>query len=397
MHPNKPVEFRRSHKYVEPVLGVVKIQQGLIFFMVYIFIMLKVISRFCPNPFIGLHVYNKYYLCCPGWLNTPIGNLDEDPMDVWNGDKAHAIRRSIIDGSFNFCSKCPVLDSMVGRKIDVGFDYRDGPKAMNLSHDRSCNLKCSFCRTGVIQAKGKEFDRLKNIQDRLMERFGHKLEQLTITGAGDAFGSKLYLGLLRSMRSEDYPNLRITLCTNGLLVDKCWDSILGISKSVQEISVSVDAASAETYRKNRGANWDVLVRNLRFISDIKESQEIKFVLRYCAQENNWREMKDFVLLAKSLNVDKVIFQSIKDLGTMDDYTESAIHLPNHEDYQGFLKMLENPVFQDPIVKMFNFKKIGLFNERNNSESDFGVMSSDRLLENAGHQEGKNRELVQIEM
>jgi MoaA/NifB/PqqE/SkfB family radical SAM enzyme len=221
---------------------------------------------------------------------------------------------------------------------------------------------------------------------------------LTITEGGDAFGSKLYLGLLKEMRSEDYPNLRMTLCTNGLLIDRCWEDIAGISRTVKEMSVSVDAASAETYRINRGADWDVLVRNLKFVRGIKEKRDLNFVLRYCVQSNNWREMEDFVVLAKEVNADKVIFQYIQDLGTLGDYSERAIHLESHRDHQRFIEMLtDNPMFEDPIVKTFNFEKIGLFNERDDCESDSSLLPTDRLLEDTGCQGGEDQALIQLEV
>src|SRR5690606_29995681 len=70
---------------------------------------------FCSKPFTWFEVSRgteegDVFLCCPSWLDTPVGNLTRQTVgDVWNGEVAQDIRRSILDGSFEYCDavKCP--------------------------------------------------------------------------------------------------------------------------------------------------------------------------------------------------------------------------------------------------------------------------------------------------
>lgn len=322
--------------------------------------MLKINESFCSSPFIGLHAYDKYYLCCPGWLRTPIGTLDDDPVKVWKSPLAEKIRKSVFSG-FGYCQNCPHLQEKMGAKIDIPFDYRDGPTALSLSHDLSCNLKCGFCRKELIYAKGNQKERLIQIQDNLISRFGQKIKNLVITQSGDAFASQVHMNLLSKMKSCDYPNLRITLCTNGLLIRNKWAQINGVASAIKEISISVDAATPETYLKNRGASWEQLCENLKFVSDIKKERngDLVFVLRYCVQDNNWREMPDFVLLGESLGVDKIIFQNLEDLKTMSDFEARSVHLKNHNNNTAFRQMLLDPIFKKSFVKTQQLQKFGV--------------------------------------
>ncbi len=73
-------------------------------------------GKFCPKPFerFELQENGSVYLCCPGWLPRPAGNLNSDSAArIWNSDQAQAIRRSILDGDFSYCNKalCPEIQA----------------------------------------------------------------------------------------------------------------------------------------------------------------------------------------------------------------------------------------------------------------------------------------------
>ena len=58
------------------------------------------------------------YTCCPAWLPKPIGNiLKQDKDQIWNSKSAQQIRKSVTEGSFEFCDKsvCPSLITKTGQ------------------------------------------------------------------------------------------------------------------------------------------------------------------------------------------------------------------------------------------------------------------------------------------
>ncbi len=92
-------------------------------------------KSFCDLPF--RHLETTYsgdaFLCCPSWVPLPAGNIfEEDPAEVWNSPSARAIRRSILDGSYRYCSRvyCHLMQNrtLPPRTVDPTLDkpHRDG-------------------------------------------------------------------------------------------------------------------------------------------------------------------------------------------------------------------------------------------------------------------------------
>jgi hypothetical protein len=77
---------------------------------------------FCSKPFEWFEVSRgreegEVFLCCPSWLGTPVGNLTRDSVkETWNGEAAQRIRRSILEGTFEYCNaaRCPYLQTRTG-------------------------------------------------------------------------------------------------------------------------------------------------------------------------------------------------------------------------------------------------------------------------------------------
>src|SRR5689334_2971845 len=74
---------------------------------------------FCSKPFTNLEVVTyprrgDAFLCCQAWLPVSIGNIGEGSVaDLWNGPVARDIRRSVLDGTFEYCnSNCPYLQTI---------------------------------------------------------------------------------------------------------------------------------------------------------------------------------------------------------------------------------------------------------------------------------------------
>ncbi|MDH4206823.1 MAG: SPASM domain-containing protein, partial [Desulfobacteraceae bacterium] len=311
---------------------------------------------FCSKPFKWFEVFQgneigEIYLCCPGWLDTPIGNLQHQSVEeIWNGEKAQEIRRSILDGSFRYCnrSRCPFLQSVTW-PVEKVEDVQDedlklvieeeltvlpyGPRAINCSYDRSCNLSCPSCRTEVIVETANK-QQIVEVQDRICNEALRDAHLLYITGSGDPFGSPFYRKWLRTMKRGDMPNLKaIFLHTNGQLwTPRMWDTISkDIRQLIKSTEISIDAASSETYAINRReGKFEILLTNLEFISKLRETGFLKYVkISMVVQENNFKEMPDFVRLGKRFNFDAVFFSQLVNWGTYSDeeFNNRAIHLP----------------------------------------------------------------------
>jgi MoaA/NifB/PqqE/SkfB family radical SAM enzyme len=328
-------------------------------------------GHFCPLPFDFAQIdpLGQMYLCCPQTLPEPVGNLSEmEFMEAWNSEKALAVRSSILDGSFRYCSEttCGVLqsrslpktveiqDSRHREIIDKQLTHiEDGPLTVNMSYDRSCNLSCPSCRKEMVVLKGKSRERAEVIHQRVINGAVPNAERLIITGSGDPFGSKLFFSFLREFDPTAYPKLKISLSSNGLLfTPKTWDSIC--NEAIDRVDISVDAAEPMAYLLNRGGDYEVLVENLHFIGDLRRSGKIgSFELHFVVQANNFRQMKDFVQLGLDVAADHICFKQIVNWGTFSEeqYLSRAVQLSSHPLHEEFTGLLNDPVFRIDKVYM----------------------------------------------
>lgn len=339
-------------------------------------------GRFCRNPFVQLDIHEdgRAYSCCSSWLPTPLGNLKTLTVgEAWNSQASQAIRESIFDGSFRYCYKkvCPAIqggtlptmeearrDPLLRDIIDRRQTRLDElPSFINLCNDASCNLYCPSCRVERINyPHGKQFEKRKHLQDKVTQSlFSEPTDRhftVNVTGSGDPFASRVFREFLYNLNGDDFPNLRINLQTNGvLLTSRNWQRMRKIHRNIAAILVSFDAGTEETYAiTRRGGNWPLLLDNTARLGELRKSGKLNMLrLDFVVQWANYREMPAFVALAKSLGADQVAFSMVLDWGTWSiaEYEKHCIWKQDHPEFDDFITVLEDPVFDDPFVALGN--------------------------------------------
>lgn len=339
-------------------------------------------GRFCSNPFrqLDLEPDGAAFACCSSWLPTTMGNIRSRSLEeMWNGHAMQKIRESIYDGSFRYClhDRCPVI--MDGRLQSIedaeqhpvyGAAVRERrtkidnpPIFLNLVNDRSCNLYCPSCRTErILHNEGADYEQAADLQRRLLQPYLDGAYQgefeLSITGSGDPFASRAYRELLYSLDGSQYPNMKIALQTNGvLLTPRNWERMKRLHGNVSTILISFDAATEETYNiTRRGGHWPTLLENCRRMGELRARGEVKYLrFDFVVQRENFREMKAFVELARELGADHAYFSKMLNWGTFteEDYLQRCPWLPGNPLREAFLEALGDPIFDDPIVLMGN--------------------------------------------
>jgi radical SAM protein with 4Fe4S-binding SPASM domain len=302
---------------------------------------------YCPHPFSRLEIKadGNVYCCCEGWLPKPLGNiLDRNLMDIWSGASAEAIRNSVADGSFQYCTACPYLPGPGGPVVTDRPSIIDTSRiqTLKLDYDQSCNLTCPSCR--VVHSR--EFVNVPMVtkihEAVLSSRILDRTNQLYVTGAGDPFASDLYWNFLQTYTPS--PNTHLFLHTNGLLFnEEHWNKLAPIhGRKVVEVGISVDAATPRTYKKNRQASWTKLWSNIDFINRLQdEGVMIMLGFFFTVQANNFREILPFTRLAFNHRAQWISITALRNWGvyTDDDYQARAVHLPTHPDYEEFRSII----------------------------------------------------------
>ena len=322
-------------------------------------------TRFCAEPFRTLETTHTglAFVCCPVWLPTPIGTLDDDPEAMWSGPVAQDIRASIIDGSFRHCDHrhCPAITNRAlddrswpePQAIIAAYASAEPPKLptnVNLSHDKSCNLSCPSCRGDLYLAKKSKQVELDALTERFVLPLLKNAETVMVTGSGDPFASNHFRSVIKRLTPEAYPKLRLNLITNGQLCDaRAWRD-LGLADRVDNVHVSVDAATSDTYKfVRRLGNFDRLRANLAFLKDQREKGEIQTLeFSMVVQSRNFREMAGLVEMAREYSADAVHFQMIRqrDLFSAAEYELAFIGDPAHPDFAAFVDAVGSPLLRE---------------------------------------------------
>ena len=342
------------------------------------------LAKVCARPFESVSVDGggEMFTCGAFWLPTALGKLPEQSFDqVWNSEVAQNIRRSIFDGSFEFCNAaaCPHLNSCSGpvgtveqlfergtpsvvlediKEQKVVLDH--GPLCIDCSYDRSCNLSCTFCRNEVIVERGQERDLANEIQQQIIDEGLRDAEALYISGSGDALGSPFFRHWLRTMSAGQLAKVKnIGLGTNALLwTPKLWASLSPHARSrIHTAQIGVDGASKSTYERiRRGGRWEVILKNLDFISELRKQGHLHFVeITMVVQKDNFREMKAFAEMCERFEFDRATYYLILGVLTPDRhgrelFRDSAVHFPDHPLHSEFLGCLRE-VAREPGDKV----------------------------------------------
>lgn len=326
----------------------------------------------CIEPFLlfGIHNQGECYSCCPVWSKAgSVGRLTEDNsiMDLWNGEKMQYIRQALLDDrlgkicDFKYCPYAikkeylnleaikyddpryiQIIDQIIAGKTVLD----SPPYTLFLANSEQCNLRCSMCDT---RHQYPESDR--QLDERLFSRVIPEIlpgiSRIFMSGNGEVLLNQYSRKFLQTLDSERYPQLRIRLLTNGtLFTPELWKSIN--HNHYENISVSIDAATKETYEKIRvNGKWDALRQNLEFIGGLRRQNIFShFCVTFVVMRSNYKEMKEFVELGLSLGCDRIVFQKI--FGRAD--IRENINLTNNlKVFAEIGNILADPIFQRPEV------------------------------------------------
>lgn len=255
-------------------------------------------GKFCGLPWSSIVVDNDgdVLLCdCPLHMPHSIGNIyNQSLTEIWNGAAAQQVRQSVVDGNFTYCSRsCAHLPTLKAppKNLPVAPLF---PRNIKIDMDWSCNLKCASCRENVIIEKNNaKIERQKQLYQEIKDwALANPLHHMIVTpvNSGEVFASHSGLAFLHSLVDYPHHNLKLHITSNGTLIKKNQDLVQALSRIIVDWSISVDAATRETYAQVRGGNWDDLLAGLDIIS---ASPIARKMFKMCIQKKNFHEIEQF--------------------------------------------------------------------------------------------------------
>jgi hypothetical protein len=366
----------------------------------------------CPEPFDRFDISpdGGVLVCCGHWLPTNIGNFLNEPVEnILNSAMAQKIRQSVTDGTYKYCNhlECgTMIAGLLPTRAELppgrashavaSGDYRvDGVDNVLFAFDQTCNLSCPSCRRArIVERVSDSEEKAQAVEEKLLPLLP-ALKVLNLNPAGELFASKPSRKLLELINDERCPDLALDIISNGtLFTEEEWNKFPGIHNKVRSIRVSVDAARKETFEQlRRLGKHDIFVENMRFLSRLRATNivpELKFSFTY--QLDNFREMREFVEFAASMNCDYVIFERLQNLGafTHDEFRQRAVHHVSHPLYSEFIDVIKDPIFRGKNV-WHDFDYPGVVNmSREDAWDRFRDMVAARLAHLTGAAAGVER-------
>ena len=286
----------------------------------------------CGRPFdtVLIDKQGSCYACeCQSWLPQSIGNLQIRTLkEILEGEMRRHMQGSIQDGTYRYCNEhqCTYLRS---GNMDFNDVEKFSPYAnmnLRLAIDDSCNLRCPSCRKSMIFHKqGSAYNLGIKLADRINDWLYKydKSVQVHIGSDGDPFASHVYRHFMEHTPEQD--NIKYSILTNGLMFKEFHTRVPYVIRNLDELGVSIDGASRETYEKLRlGGKWEKILEALESIAEQKQKHGFRFILHYVVQKDNYHEMEDIIDLGQQYGADRVWLNKIEDWGTLDDYSSQNI-------------------------------------------------------------------------
>lgn len=300
--------------------------------------------------------------CCSTFIEYNLGSvLDRGKDEIWKSLRHRIMCLSLVNKTYSFCNKkmCPLFigKSKQRTAIDIDQPYcaiDDDPRVLALGYDKTCNLYCETCRDEICVAKGDEKEAVDNITEKIIREYLPNTEFLIMAGDGEVMLSNAYKKVYTSsMCKPKY----IRLLSNGMLFDqKHWDEIRVGKNCPIMLTVSVDAATKETYEAiRRGSNFDILKRNMEFASYLRKNGELRyFRMNFVVQNRNYLEMPLFVEWGEELGVDEIFFTKVLNWGTWSSEEFSKISMMEEDGFtpkEDLRLILDDPRMKSHIVDL----------------------------------------------
>jgi radical SAM protein with 4Fe4S-binding SPASM domain len=184
----------------------------------------------------------------------------------------------------------------------------DLPKCLYLEVTNRCNLRCRTC---IIYRGGWEVERDISLEELvIISEQLPDLERAVLHGIGEPLLNRDLTEMISHLKNK---NVTVLFNTNGILLNEKQQEKL-IDSQVDEIRISLDAASSNGYKSVRDSDkFDLIVRNLRTMTRRLASRNLsrpKLSLWFLGNRDNIADLPKFIQLASDIGVGEVYLQRL---------------------------------------------------------------------------------------
>ena len=179
-----------------------------------------------------------------------------------------------------------------------------------------CNSRCVTCDIWRNPRRNMKME----LVEALAADFRPLGVRWVVLSGGEAMQHPHWPEIARRLRDE---GARVMLLTNGLLLRKQIDEVL---TSVDEVIVSLDGGTAETYEAIRGVDgFDLILDGIRLV----RAGGLPVTTRTTVQRANFREIPQIIDAAKAADVNTISFLTV-DVSNAFAFGSRAIPVSEHQ-------------------------------------------------------------------
>ncbi|MCX8185367.1 MAG: radical SAM protein [Sulfolobales archaeon] len=189
----------------------------------------------------------------------------------------------------------------------IRLKYDSHPREVVLEVSTYCEFKCIHCFRWSVKNFAERYMKLEDFGRILENVLSSGVERVTLTGWGEPTLHPDFENLLKILKKR---GLYVVLNTNGFKLPKIYRVV---AENVDELAVSIDAATLELYSKIRvGGIFSDVVEGLRRVIEIKRHElvtkpYVKIV--FTVTRLNPHEAGELLKLARDLGVNEVVYSS----------------------------------------------------------------------------------------
>ena len=184
----------------------------------------------------------------------------------------------------------------------------EDPICLYLEVSNECNLACKTCPITFGKIEEPAALTLEQVQ-RLVSQ-SPKVKRVVLHGVGEPLLNRELPRIISWLKERE---IYVLFNSNGTLMNRRWQETL-IESGLDEIRLSLDAATPETFARVRGRPlFHRIVENIRGLVSLKAergSMTPLVSLWLTGLRETLRELHDFIRLAQSLGIDRVYLQRL---------------------------------------------------------------------------------------
>jgi len=186
------------------------------------------------------------------------------------------------------------------------------PYYMVLEPTNSCNLRCPLCPTGLqISARKKGLMNMDNFK-LLIDNIHEHCIELALQNWGEPTLNKKLPEMLKYCNEKNIFTI-VSSNFSRLYKDNYLEEL--VKSGLNFLHIDLDGLDQETYKKyRRNGNLDIVLENIKNISNIKKNLNLKFPYLHCsmlAMKHNEHQISKFLEMKDELGVDEVTIDKIQ--------------------------------------------------------------------------------------